>query len=359
MKTLSISSRILKEIFRDKKTLAMIFIVPIIVMALMSYVFKSYNNTDINIGTVNVSQQVETNLTKVKNVNIKEYKSEKDAENALHDDHIDSFIVYKNNDYKMVHANIDASKTSMTKAALSSALTQSSIKNMSSSLAKVSPVKQTQPKIHLSNEYKYGSSKTNFFDKMMPTLMAFFVFFFVFLTSGMALLKERTSGTLDRLLATPVKRSEIIFGYSLSYGLMAVFQTVLIVLFTIKVLNIEVVGSIWLILLTTFLLSLVAIAAGLLLSTFVKSEFQLMQFIPLVVIPQIFFSGLIPLDSLDTWAKVLSFIFPIKYASEAISNVMMRGFTFTGIGIDLVVIILFIVVLTSVNIIGLKRYRKV
>lgn len=359
MKTLSISSRILKEIFRDKKTLAMIFIVPIIVMALMSYVFKSYNNTDINIGTVNVSQQVETNLTKVKNVNIKEYKSEKDAENALHDDHIDSFIVYKNNDYKMIHANIDASKTSMTKAALSSALTQSSIKNMSSALAKVSPVKKTQPKIHLSNEYKYGSSKTNFFDKMMPTLMAFFVFFFVFLTSGMALLKERTSGTLDRLLATPVKISEIIFGYSLSYGLMAVFQTVLIVLFTIKVLNIEVVGSIWLILLTTFLLSLVAIAAGLLLSTFVKSEFQLMQFIPLVVIPQIFFSGLIPLDSLDTWAKVLSFIFPIKYASEAISNVMMRGFTFTGIGIDLVVIILFIVVLTSVNIIGLKRYRKV
>ncbi|WP_220730006.1 ABC transporter permease [Apilactobacillus zhangqiuensis] len=359
MKTLSISSRILKEIFRDKKTLAMIFIVPIIVMALMSYVFKSYNNTDINIGTVNVSQQVETNLTKVKNVNIKEYKSQKDAENALHDDHIDSFIVYKNNDYKMVHANIDASKTSMTKAALSSALTQSSIKNMSSALAKVSPVKQPQPKIHLSNEYKYGSSKTNFFDKMMPTLMAFFVFFFVFLTSGMALLKERTSGTLDRLLATPVKRSEIIFGYSLSYGLMAIFQTVLIVLFTIKVLNIEVVGSIWLILLTTFLLSLVAIAAGLLLSTFVKSEFQLMQFIPLVVIPQIFFSGLIPLESLDTWAKALSFIFPIKYAAEAISNVMMRGFTFTGIGIDLVVIILFIVVLTSVNIIGLKRYRKV
>lgn len=359
MKTLSISSRILKEIFRDKKTLAMIFIVPIIVMALMSYVFKSYNNTDINIGTVNVSQQVETNLTKVKNVNIKEYKSQKDAENALHDDHIDSFIVYKNNDYKMVHANIDASKTSMTKAALSSALTQSSFKSMSSALAKVSPVKQPQPKIHLSNEYKYGSSKTNFFDKMMPTLMAFFVFFFVFLTSGMALLKERTSGTLDRLLATPVKRSEIIFGYSLSYGLMAIFQTVLIVLFTIKVLNIEVVGSIWLILLTTFLLSLVAIAAGLLLSTFVKSEFQLMQFIPLVVIPQIFFSGLIPLDSLDTWAKVLSFIFPIKYAAEAISNVMMRGFTFTGIGIDLVVIILFIVVLTSVNIIGLKRYRKV
>ncbi|CAI2557496.1 hypothetical protein FD43_GL001103 [Apilactobacillus kunkeei DSM 12361 = ATCC 700308] len=359
MKTLSISSRILKEIFRDKKTLAMIFIIPIIVMALMSYVFKSYNSTDINIGTVNISQQVESNLTKVKNVNVKEFKNEKSAENALRDNYIDSFIIYKNNDYKMVHANIDASKTSMTTAALSSALTQTSLKNMSTTLAKISPVKQHQPKIHLTNEYKYGSSKTNFFDKMMPTLMAFFVFFFVFLTSGMALLKERTSGTLDRLLATPVKRSEIIFGYSLSYGLMAVFQTIIIVLFTIKVLDIEVVGSIWLILLTTFLLSLVAIAAGLLLSTFVKSEFQLMQFIPLVVIPQIFFSGLIPLNSLDNWAKVLSFIFPIKYASEAISNVMMRGFTFTGIVIELIVIILFIAILTFINIIGLKRYRKV
>lgn len=359
MKTLSIASRILKEIFRDKKTLAMIFIVPIIVMSLMSYIFKSYSNTDVNIGTINVSQQVESNLKNVKNIDIKEYNNEKDANKALKDNKIDSFIVYKDNKYTMVHANIDASKTSMTKAALQAALTQTTIKNLSIVAEKVMPTQMKQPKVQFANEYRYGSSNTNFFDKMMPTLMAFFVFFFVFLTSGMALLKERTTGTLDRLLATPVKRSEIIFGYTLSYGAMAVIQTVLIVLFTINISNIEVVGSIWLILLTTFLLSIVAIAAGLLLSTFVKSEFQLMQFIPVVVIPQIFFSGLIPLDSLDTWAKVLSFIFPIKYASEAISNVMMRGFTFSGISIDLMVIILFIVVLTTINIIGLKRYRKV
>lgn len=359
MKTLAISGRIFKEIFRDKKTLAMIFIVPLIVMALMSYVFKTYNNTNVNIGTIGVSQQVESNLAKVKNINIEEYSSKSSADKALHDEKIDSFIVYKNDKYTMVHANTDPSKTSMTKAALSSALTQGTIHNLSTAVAKMSPVKQSQPKMHIANQYKYGSSESSFFDKMMPTLLAFFVFFFVFLTSGMALLKERTSGTLGRLLATPVKRSEVIFGYTLSYGIMAIFQTILIVLFTINVLNIEVTGSIWLILLVTFLLSIVAIAAGLLLSTFVKSEFQLMQFIPLVVIPQIFFSGLIPLDSLDTWAQVLSYIFPIKYAAEAISNVMMRGFTISGIGIDLVVIVLFIIVLTSINIIGLKRYRKV
>ncbi|AYF93056.1 ABC transporter permease [Apilactobacillus bombintestini] len=359
MKTLAISGRIFKEIFRDKKTLAMIFIVPLIVMALMSYVFKTYNNTDVNIGTIGVSQQVESNLAKVKNINIEEYSSKSSADKALHDEKIDSFIVYKNDKYTMVHANTDPSKTSMTKAALSSALTQGTIHNLSTAVAKMSPVKQSQPKMHIANQYKYGSSKSSFFDKMMPTLLAFFVFLLVFLTSGMALLKERTSGTLGRLLATPVKRSEVIFGYTLSYGIMAIFQTILIVLFTINVLDIEVTGSIWLILLTTFLLSIVAIAAGLLLSTFAKSEFQLMQFIPLVAIPQIFFSGLIPLDSLATWAQDLSYIIPIKYASEAISNVMMRGFTFSGISIDLMVIVLFIIVLTTINIWGLKRYRKV
>ena len=86
---------------------------------------------------------------------------------------------------------------------------------------------------------------------MMPILMGFFVFFFVFLISGMALLKERTSGTLERLLATPVRRAEIVYGYLISYGFVAVVQTLLIVLFTINVLNVQVAGSIFLVILTT------------------------------------------------------------------------------------------------------------
>ena len=149
---------------------------------------------------------------------------------------------------------------------------------------------------------------------MIPILMGFMVFFFVFLISGMALLKERTSGTLDRLLATPVKRSDIVFGYMISYGIIAVIQTVVIVLSTIWLLDIEVVGNIINVIIVNFVLALVALAFGVLLSTLAKSEFQMMQFLPLVIMPQLFFSGIIPLDSMADWVQHIgknssSFIF--------------------------------------------------
>lgn len=193
----------------------------------------------------------------------------------------------------------------------------------------------------------------------MPILMGFFVFFFAFLISGMALLKERTSGTLERLLATPVRRAEIVTGYLISYGLVAVVQTLLIVLFTINVLNVQVAGSIFLVILTTLLLALVALALGIFMSTFAQSEFQMMQFIPLVVVPQIFFSGLIDLHTMADWAQWLANLLPMKYAASALTDVILKGANFSDIAGNLLALIIFIIILTIGNIVGLKRYRKV
>lgn len=194
---------------------------------------------------------------------------------------------------------------------------------------------------------------------MMPILMGFFVFFFVFLISGMALLKERTSGTLERLLATPVRRAEIVYGYLISYGFVAVVQTLLIVLFTINVLNVQVAGSIFLVILTTLLLALVALALGIFMSTFAQSEFQMMQFIPLVVVPQIFFSGLIDLHAMADWAQWLANLLPMKYAASALTDVILKGASFSDIAGNLLALVIFIIILTIGNIVGLKRYRKV
>ena len=105
-------------------------------------------------------------------------------------------------------------------------------------------------------------------------MIGFVVFFFVFLISGMALLKERTSGTLDRLLATPVKRSEIVYGYMISYGLIAILQTAVVVMAAIWLLDIEVVGSLLNVIIVNVVLALVALAFGILLSTLAKSEFH-------------------------------------------------------------------------------------
>lgn len=219
--------------------------------------------------------------------------------------------------------------------------------------------KGTQTAPSISNHYRYGDDDTGFFAKIVPILMGFLVFLFVFLISGLALLRERTSGTLDRLLATPVKRSEIVFGYMLGYGFISIIQSTIIVVTTIWLLKIEVVGNIFNIIIISFLLALVALAFGILLSTPANSEFQMMQFIPLVIVPQVFFSGIIPLDSMASWVQYIGKILPLTYTGDALTKIIMYGKGLTDLGGDILALLIFLVVLLWLNIVGLKRYRKV
>ncbi len=189
--------------------------------------------------------------------------------------------------------------------------------------------------------------------------MGFFVFFFVFLISGMALLKERTTGTLDRLLATPVRRGEIVLGYMISYGILAMIQTVIIVLTTVGFMGVEITGTLGAVMVINFLLALVALAFGILMSTLAESEFQMMQFIPIIVIPQVFFSGIVPLDSLASWVKDISYVLPLTYAGHAMTQIIMYGTKLTSLGLDIGVLLLFLLVLTGLNVRGMRRYRKV
>jgi len=396
MRTIGIMNRVLKELFRDKRTLALMFVAPILIMLLMSVIFNTNSATDVNVGTVKVTQALSQQLTKVKHVTVKKYATTKAADQALKQEHIDAIVKQNGQHYRLTYANTDSTKTTTVKLAFKNALTattmsqlktrlkhqtkatvklQAQLQGLQKQLAisratgqngtapttKMMPTtkatKQAAPKI--TNHYVYGDKDTGYFAKMLPILMDFFVFFFVFLISGMALLKERTTGTLDRLLATPVRRSSIVFGYMLSYGILAIIQTILIVVVTVWLLGIEVIGNLASVIVINLVLALVALAFGILLSTFANSEFQMMQFIPLVIVPQIFFSGIIPLDSMAAWVKDISYIIPIKYAGDAVTAVIMRGTSILDLGFDIGILLIFLVVLTFLNIVGLKRYRKV
>lgn len=379
MRTFAIMTRVLKELIRDKRTLALMFIAPIFILILMNLIFSANQTTDITVGTVSVSQPLNKDLGQSKHVDIKTYNSQTQAKKALKDETIDAVIKKSGNNYNITYANTDSSKTTATKMAFKNALTTNSTNTLKShlqaatkALANVksqlpattqttqqSPQAITQATPKIINHYAYGDSDTGFFNKILPILMGFFVFFFVFLISGMALLKERTSGTLDRLLATPVKRYEIVLGYMASYGILAIFQTILIVIVTIWLLGIEVVGNILGVIVINLVLALVALAFGILLSTFANSEFQMVQFIPLVVIPQIFFSGIIPLDSMASWVKDISYVIPIKYSGDAATKIIMNGKNLLNVWPDIGLLLIFLVILTILNIRGLRRYRKV
>ncbi|TLQ04289.1 ABC transporter permease [Pediococcus stilesii] len=380
MRTISIMRRVLVELFRDKRTLALMFLAPILILLLMSFIFNNNETTNVSVATVGVSKSINRELDSIKHVKVTEYDTNQKAKQSLDDEQNDAIVEKDGNNFRLTYANTDASKTNAVKMAFGNALTADSISELKQGLKKSTaaiselqaklasvtktkisaPQESSQPQApKLINRYVYGDANTSFFDKILPILMGFFVFFFVFLVSGMALLKERTSGTLDRLLATPVKRSEIVFGYMLSYGVIAILQTIVIVLVTIGLLGTEVVGSVFNIIVINLLLALVALAFGILLSTFANSEFQMMQFIPLVIVPQVFFAGIIPLDSMADWVRNISYIIPLKYAGDAVSQIMMRGTNLFDLGGDIGVLLIFLIVLTILNIIGLKRYRKV
>ncbi|WP_143875121.1 ABC transporter permease, partial [Oenococcus oeni] len=118
-------------------------------------------------------------------------------------------------------------------------------------------------------------------------------------------------------------------------------------------------GSIWLVMLINLLLALVALSMGLLVSTLASSEFQMIQFIPILIVPQVFFSGMFNLSDMNSFWRIFAHIFPMYYGGDALIDVIKKGAGIENIGIDLLILAAFAVILISINIIGLRRYRRV
>ena len=360
MRTIAIAKKVIKELLRDKRTLAMMFVAPVFIMWLMNLMFSASTTVNVKLATQDLPTGLVTKMDELDHVDVETYQDLDQAKTALADEKVDAVISYKDGEYQVDYANTDASKTTMTRQVLRTSIVNEGTNQL------LSRVKQALPQLKLDakapeikESYQYGDKNTGFFARMIPILIGFVVFFFVFLISGMALLKERTSGTLERLLATPVKRSEIVYGYMLSYGIIAIFQTAVVVLAAIWLLDVEVVGSILNVIIVNVVLALVALAFGILLSTLAKSEFQMMQFIPLVIMPQLFFSGIIPLSSMGEWAPTVGKFLPLTYSGDAISQIILYGHNLGDILSNLGVLMIFLIILTILNIVGLRRYRKV
>ena len=360
MRTLAIAKKVMKELFRDKRTLAMMFVAPVFIMWLMNLMFSASTAVNIKLATQDLPTSLVTKMGDLDHVSVQTYNDLDQAKKDLADEKVDAVASYKNGEYQVDYANTDASKTSMTRQVLRTSIASEGSNQLMARVKQALPQLKLEAKApEIKESYRYGDKNTSFFTSMIPVLIGFVVFFFVFLISGMALLKERTSGTLERLLATPVKRSEIVYGYMLSYGLIAIFQTAVVVLAAIWLLDVEVVGNLFNVIIVNVVLALVALAFGILLSTLAKSEFQMMQFIPLVIMPQLFFSGIIPLSSMGDWAQTVGKFLPLTYSGDAMSQIILYGRGIGDILPNIGVLLIFLVILTILNIVGLRRYRKV
>ncbi|MCX4724750.1 ABC transporter permease [Streptomyces sp. NPDC090052] len=161
------------------------------------------------------------------------------------------------------------------------------------------------------------------FNSIGASLLGIFPLITMFLVTSIATLRERTSGTLERLLSLPIGKADIIAGYALAFGLLAIVQSALATALSVWLLDLNVTGSPWLLLLVALLDALLGTALGLFVSAFAASEFQAVQFMPAVIFPQLLLCGLFtPRNQMQPLLEGLSNVLPMSYAVDAMNQVM-------------------------------------
>ena len=160
------------------------------------------------------------------------------------------------------------------------------------------------------------------FDRVGLIMLGVFPFVVMFLVTSIAMLRERTSGTLERLLTMPLSRLDLLLGYGTAFGLAAALQAVVTVAVSTAVYDLDVAGPLWLVVLIAVVDAILGVALGLLASAFARSEFQAVQFMPVIVLPQFFLCGLlVPREQMAGWLQAISDVLPLTYAVDALREV--------------------------------------
>jgi ABC-2 type transport system permease protein len=165
----------------------------------------------------------------------------------------------------------------------------------------------------------YGQEAT--FDRVGPPMVGLFPFISMFLVSSIAMLRERTSGTLERLMSLPLAKLDLLLGYGLAFALLAVAQATLTALIAFGPLGLDTAGPVWLVVLLAVANAVLGMALGLFLSAFAQSEFQAVQFMPAFVLPQILLCGLlVDRESMARVLELASDVLPLTYAYDALAR---------------------------------------
>src|SRR4051794_35018140 len=176
------------------------------------------------------------------------------------------------------------------------------------------------------------------FDQVGPALLAMFPFIVMFLVTSVTTLRERSSGTLERLLAMPMGKLDFLVGYAIAFGVVAAVQAMLAVGVSVGLLGLDIQGPVWLLGVVAVADAVLGSALGLFVSAFARTEFQAVQFLPAIVFPQILLCGLfVPRDALPDTLHTVSDLLPLSYAVDAMTH-LTRSTQTAEVWLDLVVV---------------------
>lgn len=337
MRVKALAKRILSEMRHDKRTLALMVAAPLLVLTLLYFVFEGAENT-VCIGIINAPERFVAELRQNNVItSICHNKGE------LEEGELTAIVQVEGG---KVHAWLDGSNS--VRAGNAMKAIQAASMSMNST--------QKRPDLTSDITYVYGEENLSMFDNFASILMGFLVFFLVFLIAGISFLKERTTGMLEKMLSTPIKRWEVVTGYVLGFSMINVVQSAVITFYLIYVLKAMMVGSFWLVMLTTLVTAVTALTLGILISTAANSEFQMIQFVPIIIVPQVFFTGLF---TLSPALEAVGHLMPLYYTAKALKGIMLKGEGFIDIFPNLAVLILLSVIFMAVNTKLLKKYRRI
>jgi ABC-2 type transport system permease protein len=203
--------------------------------------------------------------------------------------------------------------------------------------------------------WMFKDSPQPMFDQLGTGLLAMFPFIIMFLVTSVTTLRERSSGTLERLLSMPMGKLDFLVGYALAFGFVAAVQSALAVGLSVGILGLDVTGSLWLLVVVAIADAVLGTALGLFVSAFAQSEFQAVQFMPAVVIPQILLCGLfVARPDLPPLLESISNVLPLSYAVDAMKELVVTDET-GEVWRNVVIIAAFSVAVLSLGAATLRR----
>jgi len=194
------------------------------------------------------------------------------------------------------------------------------------------------------------------FNQFGPPLLALFPFIVMFLVTSVTTLRERSSGTLERLLSMPMGKADLLIGYALAFGAIALVQALVAVGLTVGLLGLEVSGPVWMLAVVAVLDAVLGTALGLFASAFAQTEFQAVQFMPAVVLPQLLLCGLfVARDDLPPVLHAVADVLPLSYAVDAMNQVTVSETLTRDLAVDLLVVGGFVVAALGLGAATLRR----
>jgi ABC-2 type transport system permease protein len=356
----AITKRLLQQFRRDRRTLALLFVAPIVILGLLGYLIRGSASAPV-VGIANADQgplgaAVASALARSSAVSTTTIQAS-DGDAKLKDGSLAAYIALPTDFSSQAQAGTIAPDVHLegsqpgTTAPVIQALQQALL-----SAAPQGPGQglRVQPRV----TYLYGGPGFDTLDYFGAAFIGLVVFFLVFVVTIVSFLNERSQGTLERLMASPLRRGEIVLGYMLGFTVLALIQSVEVLVFSLAVLKVHNSGNVALIFGLEALMAIAAVNLGIFLSMFARTEFQAVQFIPLVIVPQFLLSGILfAVSSEPKPLQVLSDVLPLTYAVNGLRDVMIKGADLSSgsLQLDVGVVAGFIVVLVVAAATTLRR----